>query len=1056
MKRFENQKELDKFRDNIIKARGNSRSTIVISSGTCGQARGSTKVIKAFEEEIEKLNLKDRVNLKVTGCHGFCEIEPVVLIKPEATIYQKVKPEDAEEILKQTILQEKIIDRLLYVDPKTGEKISYEKNIPFYKKQKPLIMAKNELIDPTEIEDYIAVDGYKALSRALTAFAPEKIIDEIKKSGLRGRGGAGFPTGFKWEFCRKAKGDLKYIICNADEGDPGAYMDRSLLEGNPHSVLEGMLIGAYAIGAHQGFVYVRGEYPLAVKNTQIAIDKAREYGLLGQNILGSGFDFDIKINRGAGAFVCGEETALMASITGRLGEPRQRPPFPVQKGLWGKPTNINNVETWANVPLIISEGADWYSRIGTKTSKGTKIFSLVGKINNTGLVEVPMGITLREIVEDIGGGIPRDRKFKAIQTGGPSGGCMPEKLLDLPIDYEGLTQAGSIMGSGGMIVMDDRTCMVDVAKYFLNFLQDESCGKCFTCRKGIQRMLEIVTDISQGKGKEGDIELLEELAHVIQDTTLCGLGQTAPNPLLSTIKYFRDEYEAHIKYKRCPAAVCNEIISSPCKHTCPIDTDAPAYIALIARGKYDDALDVVRDENPLPGICSRVCHHPCESKCRAGDMGEPISIRALKRFVVDYGMQNGSEPLAEPEKKKDQKVAIVGSGPAGLTAGYYLAQQGYQVTVFESLQVIGGMLKVAIPEHRLPRKVLDWDIENIKRAGVNIKVNQTLGKDFSLDDLFQKGYKAVFLAVGAHKSFKLGVPGEDSEGVLDSLEFLKAVNLGEKVKIGKRVGIIGGGNAAVDAARVARRMKECEKVTIIYRRTKKEMPAFKEEIESAIEEGIEIQFLTAPTKVLTENGKVQGIECVRMKLGEVDASGRRRPVPIEGSEFIIDLDTLIPAIGEFPDSSFAKKDSKIDVTKRGTLVVDPETLVTDREGVFAGGDAVTGPSTVVEAIAAGKVAAEFIDKYIKGETMKRKYEVTKPSFFIEPIELPEEEIAAVDIRVKMPCLKPEERTKSSEEVELGFNRDMAQKEARRCLRCDLEKTLDEDKKEEEPSVNVAS
>ena len=1056
MKRFENQKKLDEFREKIIKSGGSGRSTIVISSGTCGQARGSSKVIKAFEEEIEKLKLQDKVNLRVTGCHGFCEIEPVVLIEPEATIYQKVKPEDAEEILKQTVLQEKIIDRLLYVDPQTGEKISYEKNIPFYKKQKPLVMANNESIDPTKIDDYIAVGGYEALSKALAGFTPEKTIDEIKKSGLRGRGGAGFPTGFKWEFCRKAKGDVKYIICNADEGDPGAYMDRSLLEGNPHSVLEGMLIGAYAISAHQGFVYVRGEYPLAVRNTQIAIDQAKEYGLLGKSILGSGFDFDIKINRGAGAFVCGEETALMASITGKLGEPRQRPPFPVLKGLWGKPTNINNVETWANVPLIISKGADWYSRIGTKTSKGTKIFSLVGKINNTGLVEVPMGITLREIVEEIGGGIPGDRKFKAIQTGGPSGGCMPEKLLDLPIDYEGLTQAGSIMGSGGMIVMDDRTCMVDVAKYFLEFLQDESCGKCFTCRKGIQRMLEIVTDISQGKGKEGDIELLEELAHVVQDTTLCGLGQTAPNPLLSTIRYFRDEYEAHIKYKRCPAAVCNEMISSPCKHTCPIDTDAPAYIALIARGRYEDALNVVRGENPFPGVCSRVCHHPCESKCRAGDMGEPISIRALKRFVVDYGIQNGSKTIAESERKKNRKVAIVGSGPAGLTAGYYLARQGYQVTIFESLPVIGGMLKVAIPEHRLPRKVLDWDIENIKRAGVDIKVNQTLGKDFSVDDLLQQGYKAIFLAVGAHKSFKLGVPGEDSKGMLDSLEFLKSVNLREEVKIGKRVGIIGGGNAAVDAARVARRIRNCERVTIIYRRTKKEMPAFKDEIEGAIEEGIDIQFLTAPTKVLSENGKVKGIECIRMKLGEVDASGRRRPVPIEGSEFVIDLDTVIPAIGEFPDTSFAEKDAGIDVTKRGTLVVDPETLITDREGVFAGGDAVTGPSTVVEAIAAGKVAAEFIDKYLKGEPLERRYEITEPSFYVEPIELTEEEMATADKRVKMPCLEPKKRIESSKEVELGFQEGMAKKEARRCLRCDLEKRIEENKKEEKTKVDVAS
>jgi NADH-quinone oxidoreductase subunit F len=1055
MKRIENQNDLEKLRERLIQVRETKKPTIVISSGTCGQARGSAKVVKAFEDGIKKLNLEDKVNLRVTGCHGFCEIEPVVLINPQAIVYQKVKPEDAESILSQTIVDKKIIEKLLYVDPQTGERITHQADIPFYKKQQPLVMGNNIQIDPTKIEDYLAVGGYKAIGKALTKLTPEKVIDEVKRAGLRGRGGAGFPTGFKWDFCRKAKGEVKYIICNADEGDPGAYMDRSLLEGNPHSVLEGMIIGAYAIGANQGFIYVRNEYPLAVKNTEIAIQQARGYGLLGKNILGSGFDFDIKINRGAGAFVCGEETALMASIMGRLGEPWQRPPFPVQKGLWGKPTNINNVETWANVPLIISRGADWYSSIGTKTSKGTKIFSLVGKINNTGLVEVPMGISLSEIIEEIGGGIPRGRKFKAVQTGGPSGGCMPQKLLDLPIDYEGLTQAGSIMGSGGMIVMDDHTCMVDVAKYFLNFLQDESCGKCFTCRKGIQRLLEIVSDISEGRGKEGDIELLEELAHVVQDTTLCGLGQTAPNPLLSTIRYFRDEYEAHIRYKRCPAAVCSKIISSPCKHTCPIDTDVPAYVALIAKGQYGEALEVVREENPLPGVCSRVCHHPCESKCRAGDMGDPISIRALKRFVVDYGMENGKKPSVESVKKKEQKVAIVGSGPAGLSAGYSLVQKGYEVTIFESLPVVGGMLAVAIPEHRLPRKILKWDIENIKNAGVNIKTNHTLGQDFSLDDLFQQGYKAIFLALGAHKSFKLGISGEDSDGVLDSMEFLKSVNLGKEIKIGKRVGIIGGGNAAIDAARVARRMKGCEKVTIIYRRTKKEMPAFKEEIDSAIEEGIDIQFLTAPTKILAEKGKVKGIECVRMKLGEVDESGRRRPIPIAGSEFITDLDTLIPAIGEFPDLFFLRKKSEIEVTKRGTLVVDPETLVTSREGVFAGGDVVTGPATVVEAIAHGKLAAEFIEKYLKGEPLRREYQVTKPSLYVEPIELTEEEIAEADKRAKMPRLHPEERVTNFEEVELGLKEEKAKKEARRCLRCDLEETLEEDKKEEKPSVNVA-
>jgi len=533
---------------------------LTVSAGTCGQARGSLKVIDSLKAAIKKENLTDKVKVRITGCHGFCEAEPNIIIYPHDIFYQKVDPKNGKDIVTQTVLGNKIIDSLLYVDPVSGEKAVQESDISFYKKQKRIVLGDNALIDPTEINDYLSIGGYSSLVKVLSNLSPEEVIAEVKQSGLRGRGGAGFPTGSKWELARKSKGDLKYIICNADEGDPGAYMDRSLLEGNPHRVLEGMLIGAYAIGAREGYVYVRDEYPLAVKHITLAIAQAKELGLLGENILGTGFDFKLHIAKGAGAFVCGEETAMIASIEGRVGEPRQRPPFPAVRGLWGKPTTINNVETWGTVPLIIDRGAEWYSQIGTDGSKGTKIFSLVGKINNTGLVEVPMGLTLREIIFDIGGGIPGGREFKAVQTGGPSGGCIPKELLDLPIDYESLTKAGSIMGSGGMIVMDEKTCMVDVAKYFLNFLRDESCGKCVSCREGTQRMWEIVKDITEGKGKPGDIQVLEEVAWACKDASLCGLGQTAANPVLSTLRYFREEYEAHIKEKRCPAGVCTELI----------------------------------------------------------------------------------------------------------------------------------------------------------------------------------------------------------------------------------------------------------------------------------------------------------------------------------------------------------------------------------------------------------------------------------------------------------------------------------------------------------------
>jgi len=503
------------------------------------------------------------VELKVTGCHGFCERGPLIVVYPQKIFYQRVSPDDVSEIIAETIIKGNIIDRLLYVDPVSGERAQFEKDVPFYKRQQRLVFGNNGLIDPTNIEDYLATGGYSALSQVLFNMQPEGVIEEIKKSDLRGRGGGGFPTGRKWESCRNAPSadGIRYVICNADEGDPGAYMDRSLLEGNPHSVVEGMVIGAYAVGAHDGYVYVRLEYPLALKNLGIALDQAREYGFIGQNILGSGFDFNVKISRGGGAFICGESTALMASLEGRVGEPRPKHIHTALQGLYGKPTNLNNVETWANVPLIINRGADWYSQIGTDGSKGTKIFSLVGKINNTGLVEVPMGITLREIIYDIGGGIPHGKKFKAVQTGGPSGGCLPESLIDLPVDFDRLTKAGSIMGSGGMIVMDEGTCMVDIARYFVQFLTGESCGKCVPCREGLDRMLDILTDITEGRGKEEDIELLEELGWVIKETSLCALGGTAPNPVLSTIRYFRDEYEAHIRERRCPAGVCKALIT---------------------------------------------------------------------------------------------------------------------------------------------------------------------------------------------------------------------------------------------------------------------------------------------------------------------------------------------------------------------------------------------------------------------------------------------------------------------------------------------------------------
>ncbi|NIM90996.1 MAG: NADH-quinone oxidoreductase subunit NuoF [Candidatus Aminicenantes bacterium] len=559
--RIADESGLKELKNSVLQERDSLRPCITICGGTGCHGYACEKVIAAVENEIERQNLKDKVSMRVTGCHGFCERGPIVVIYPEKVFYQRVAVDDVPEIISQTIINSKIIERLLYTDPNTGVKPVHEDDVPFYNRQKRIIFGNNGKIEPTNISDYIALDGYGALCKALFHMTPDQIIEEVNKSKLRGRGGAGFSTSKKWAITRASKKGMKFIICNCDEGDPGAYMDRSLMEGNPHLVLEGMIIGAYAIGAHEGYIYIRNEYPLAVRNVGIAIKQAEELGLLGKNILNSGFNFTITVHKAAGAFVCGEETALISSIEGKLDGPRPRPPFPAQKGLWGKPTNINNVETLANVPLIIERGADWYSKIGTEKSKGTKIFSLVGKVNNTGLVEVPMGMTLREVVFDIGGGIPKGKNFKAVQTGGPSGGCIPESLIDLPVDFERLTEVGSMMGSGGMIVMDENTCMVDVAKYFLGFLDDESCGKCVPCREGIEKMREILTNICKGEGEEGDIELLEEIALTVKETSLCGLGQTASNPVLTTIKYFRDEYEEHIRNKRCPAGVCLDLIS---------------------------------------------------------------------------------------------------------------------------------------------------------------------------------------------------------------------------------------------------------------------------------------------------------------------------------------------------------------------------------------------------------------------------------------------------------------------------------------------------------------
>jgi len=1009
------------------------RADVLVCGGTGCMASASGKVFEALRQEITRQSLENEVRLVHTGCRGFCAMGPVMIIYPEGIFYCQLQPDDVPYLVEETLVKGRVVPGLTYQEPAAHQAVAYYQDIPFYGKQMRVVLRNCGLIDPENIEEYIARGGYEALSKVLTEMTPEEVIDEVKRSGLRGRGGAGFPTGLKWEFTQKAPGEAKYAICNADEGDPGAFMDRSIIEGDPHSLLEGMIIAAYAIGARQGYIYCRAEYPLAIQRLKIAIAQAREYGLLGEDILGSGFDFNLTIKEGAGAFVCGEETALMASIEGRRGEPRPRPPFPAVSGLWGKPTNINNVKSYANIPQIITRGADWFASIGTRRSSGTAIFALTGKVNNTGLVEVPMGITLGEIIFDIGGGIPQGKRFKAVQTGGPLGGCLPAEHLNTPVDFDSLKQAGAVMGSGGMIVVDEDTCMVELSKFFLTFATAESCGKCVPCRVGGERMLEILTRITESQGQMEDLDAIPEIAAGMETGALCALGQLTPGPVMAALRYFEDEFIEHIVDKKCQAGVCPALVRARCTNACPAEVDVPSYIALVTLGRYAEALEVHRQRNPFPLICGRVCPAFCEDRCRRGDLDEPLAIRAVKRFMADHEIENPwTPPIYEPAKV--EKVAVVGAGPAGLTAALRLAQKGYEVTVFEKLPVAGGMMAVGIPEYRLPKDILNLEIDNIRRAGVEIKCNQTLGKDFTIDNLMdEQGYKAVVLAIGAHVSRKLGIEGEDLEGVYHGVDSLHDIALGTPPDVvGKRVAIVGGGDVAIDVARSAWRLGASE-VHIIYRRTRQDMPAHKEEIAAADAEGTIFNFLTNPVRVLGEKGKVTGVEVQNQVLGDFDRSARRRPVPQEGSNFVIEVDVLVPAIGQAIDLSWLDG-SGIEANRNTTLVANGA-LAATRPGVFAAGDAVSGPATVVQAVAQGNRVAAQVDYYLRTGKVEKipvipGYAVVEQQFNVEDY--------ADAHRPEMPELPIAERRANFNEVELGMDQAAVREECKRCLRCDLE------------------
>ncbi len=1011
----------------------NKRLDVLICGGGACISSHSHEFKKKLLEGIEKKGLTEEVTLVETGCMGPCELGPMMVVYPDGSFYIKLKDENVDEIIEEHFLKGRPVQKLLWQVPEARKIVEQKKQVPFFEKQLKIVLANCGKIDPENVDEYIAQRGYEALGMALTTMNQEAVIDVLSKSGLRGRGGAGFPTGLKWKLTYESKSDQKYVICNADEGDPGAFMDRAVLEGDPHSVLEGMALCGYAIGADKGYIYVRAEYPLAIERLNTAIAQARAMGLLGKNIFETAFNFDVELRMGAGAFVCGEETALMASIEGLRGQPRPKPPFPAVKGLWGKPSVINNVETLATIRHILLNGWEWFSAIGTEKSKGTKVFALSGKVTNSGLVEVPMGITLGELVFDIGGGIPNGKAFKAAQTGGPSGGCIPAKYLNSSIDYESLKQLGSIMGSGGLIIMDEDSCMVNMAKYFLEFSLEESCGQCIPCRVGLKQMYDLLEKITNGSGTMADLEKLESLAYTVRATSLCGLGQAAPNPVISTIKYFKHEYLEHIQDKKCSAGVCAALFPAPCVNACPAGVDAASYISHMGDGRLREAYFQHMQNNPFPIVCGRVCPAFCEGKCSRAKYDEALAIREVKRLFADWAIDEGLG-FAPPKDAHKEKVAVIGAGAAGLACAFYLTRLGYKPVVFEALPVAGGMMKVGIPDFRLPKDKLQAEIAVIEKAGVQIKLNSAVA---NIDELTKKGFTAVFIGSGAHQAQKLNVEGSDLKGVMSGIDFLREVNLGRKINIGNDVVVVGGGSTAMDAARLARRLGAAN-VRLVYRRTRTEMPAQLEELVGAEAEGVEMDFLVNPLQIIGRAGKVSGIHCIKTELADFDDSGRRRPLPVDGSEYTIRASFIIYCLGQ--KLSLGLTGGTLNLDKRGHIAIDSRTMATNIPGVFAGGDAVI-PSTVIESVAQGRKAAVSIDRYFgrEGRLYDQPRQVVEVHY--------DEEAYLKTIARKEPHLEEAEKriAQLGLEVSRGLTLDEAVEEARRCLHCDRNEQLPKEK-----------
>ncbi len=1019
---------------------------IMVGMGTCGIGYSADLLFNEIKKYIASHNFECIV--KPVGCFGFCAEEPLVTVyMPEKPmlIYSKVNIKDVHQIIKGLIsgkiYRKKALFKIekwdyltAYIEYGKGyEKIPHWDEIPFYKGQKKIVLRNAGLINPESIDDYIAVGGYQAFDKVLKNMNSEEIIQELKESNLRGRGGAGYPTYKKWKIMRNKVSDKKYIICNADEGDPGAYMNRNEIESDPHSLIEGMLIGAYAMGADEGIAYVRAEYPLAVKRLKLAIEQAHEAGLMGDKIMGTDFNFKLSIVEGAGAFVCGEETALLASIEGKAGRPTPRPPYPADYGLYGKPTNINNVETWCNLPVIFKKGGKWFTETGTEKSSGTKVFSLVGKVKNTGLVELPLGSTLNKFIFEIGEGTGTNKKVKAVQTGGPSGGCIPLEYFSTPVDYESLADLGAIMGSGGMVVMDQDNCMVDVARYFLEFNASESCGKCTPCREGLSQSLAILNKITKGHGTYADLNTLELLCKTILDTSICGLGQTSPNPILTTLRYFRNEYEEHIQEKRCLAGVCDSLYMALCENSCPLHMNIPGYIELIKESRIEDAFELTLRDNPIPGTIGRICHFHCQMRCLREQIDEPVSQGEIHRYLADTMYLLGKENeiydklLKEKLPPTGKQIAIIGAGPAGLTASYYLVRLGHKVVVYDAFSEAGGVVRFGIPQYRLPKSILLKEIDLIRKLGVQFMFNQTLGGNLDFKKLTQEN-DAVYLGIGAWKEIGLNIPGENAEGVFSGTKFLKDLALGKEIKIGQRVIIIGAGNVAIDVARSLWRLNK--DVTIVYRRDKDEMPANRIEIEESVAEKINFRFLSAPEEIISDaSGNVSGIKIQIMTSGSIDSSGRRKPVPT-GKYEIIPCDTIFLAVGERVDSEYLKENG-VKTTKDGRILIDSFTYQTSIPNVYAGGDAVVGPSTAAQAMGMARKAAESIDNTLMNQ--KRFHLLFRDFNYKNKVPL-NPKLSPRNISNK---LLVSERVGNFHEVDRGYNGEQARNEVNRCLRCDV-------------------